>query len=100
MCQIPSFASTAKLRSLPSVGGWDLSLDSIGFVQTPESPLEEAMAMGSIYPPTPSHEVDNRPPQSVGEMSCIAETVNKSAISRESAYMHFGKKTKQQSKSR
>lgn len=73
-------------------GGWDVSLDSIEFVQTPETPLEEAMGMGSIYPPTPSHAVDNQPPQSAGEMNCIAETFNKSAISRESAYMRFGKK--------
>lgn len=92
MCQIISFASTAKLRSLPRVGGWDISLDSIEFVQTPETPLEEAMGMGSIHPPTPSHEVDNQPPQSMGEMNCMVETFNKSAISRESAYVHFGKK--------
>lgn len=82
----------------PRVGEWDILLDSIEFVQTRAIPLEGAVATGSIYPPTQSHKVDNQPPSSVGEMSSVAELFNKSAVSRESAYMHL-KKIKQQNKS-
>lgn len=57
------------------------------------------MDTGLIYPLTRSHKVDNQLPQSTGEMNFIAELFNKSAISRESAYMHL-KKIKQQNKSR
>lgn len=80
------------------VGGWDILLDSIEFVQTPAIPLEGAVDTGSICPPTWSHKVDNQLPLSMGEMNSIAELFNKSAISRESAYMHL-KKIKQQNKS-
>lgn len=73
----------------PEWDGRDILLDCIEFVQTPVTPLEGAMGPGSIYPPTPSHTVDNQPPQSGGEKNSIAETFNKSAISRESAYMHL-----------
>lgn len=81
------------------VGRWDILLDSIEFVQTSAIPLEGALVTGSIYPPTWSHKVDNQLPLSMGEMNSNAELFNKSAISRESAYMHL-KKIKQQNKSR
>lgn len=77
----------------------DILLDSIEFVQTPAIPLEGAMDTGSIYPPTQSHRVDKQLPQCTGEMNSIVELFNKSAVSRESAYMHL-KKIKQQNKSR
>lgn len=76
----------------PEWDGRDILLDCIEFVRTPVSPLEGAVGTGSIYPPTPSHRVDNQPPQSVGEKNPIVEMFNKSAISRESAYMHLKEK--------
>lgn len=51
----------------PEWEGGDVLLDSIEFVQTPVIPLEGATGTGSIYPPTPSHKVDNQPPQSSRE---------------------------------
>lgn len=94
------FDSKAEaLCDVPGVGGSDILLESIEFVQTPAIPLERAMDTGSIYPPTRSHKVDNQPPPSMGEMNSVVELFNKSAISRESAYMHL-KRIKQQNKSR
>lgn len=95
ICQMTSFALTAKLRPCvrcPEWEGWDILLDSIEFVQTPVIPLEGVMGTGSIYPPTPSHKVDNQLPQSMVEMNSIVGTFNNSAISRESAYMHLKEK--------
>lgn len=91
ICQITSFALTAKPRC-PEWEGWGILLNCIEFVQASVITLEEAMGTGSISPPTPSHKVDNQPPQSRGKMNSIVETFNKSAISRESAYMHLKEK--------
>lgn len=80
-------SKTETLRDAPRVGHF---IGQIEFVQTPAIPMDT----GSIYPPTRSHKVDNQLPPSMGEMNSFAELFNKSAISRESAYMHL-KKIKQ-----
>lgn len=53
---------------------------------------------GVNLPSTQRHKVDNQLPRSMGEMNSTVDLFNKSAISRESAYMHL-KKIKQQNKS-
>lgn len=101
ICQMISFASIAKLRPCLAHPGWESGTfywTVLNLFRPLAIPLEGAVATGSIYPPTQSHKVDNQPPSSVGEMSSVAELFNKSAVSRESAYMHL-KKIKQQNKS-